>query len=331
MENSAVGLSNPVTTENNFRTDVIEGLSSPEKHLKSKYFYDTRGDELFQQIMALPEYYLTRCELEILSAYKSEILDFIPSGAYFHLIDLGAGDAFKTKILLNFFQEKKATFTYVPIDISPNVVNSLLTDQELKTVVIEGICSDYYGAFEQLKSLPRKLILFLGSNIGNFSPNETRNFLKRLAWSLNENDRLIIGFDLQKDPEVILAAYNDKAGVTRDFNLNLLHRINRELGANFDTEQFEHRPVYDAKKGEALSYLVSKRPQAVTIPSADATFYFKKGEAIHTEISRKYSTEEIERLAEDCGFEVLQNLFDQKKYFTNSVWKIKTTDLTSKA
>ncbi len=306
-----------------FAKDVAEGLITNPKYLNSKYFYDKNGDELFRKIMKLPEYYLTGSELEILENNKEKFLQLMYSGEDFNLLDLGAGDALKTQVLLKYFVNQNVNFTYVPVDISQNAIQKV-TDhlsKEIPRLKIKGFSEEYLQAIESLSDQKRKIILFLGASIGNFSYSETINFLQQISSSIDKKDHLIIGFDLKKDPQVILEAYNDKAGVTKDFNLNLLHRINRELGADFDVNFFEHYPNYNAENGEARSALVSTKKQLVEIPALELSVRLKEGEHIHTEISRKYSLKEIQGLAEVTGFEIVENLMDSKKYFTDSIWR----------
>jgi uncharacterized SAM-dependent methyltransferase len=188
---------------------------------------------------------------------------------------------------------------------------------------VEAICKDYFQALHQLNETAdrRNVVLFLGSNIGNFSEIEAIDFLTNLGDNLNAEDLLLIGFDLKKDPEVILKAYNDKSGITRAFNMNLLERINRELGGNFDLEQFMHFPLYDPELGEARSYLISKKRQTVYIATLDKSFEFKSWEPIHVEISRKYDLETINRYAEKAGFKVIKNFFDHNNYYLDSLWE----------
>lgn len=306
-----------------FRKDVYTGMTSTRKFLPSKYFYDKRGDELFQEIMKLPEYYLTNAETEILEKNKERILSFIDPESHFDLIDLGAGDALKTRILLEYFQDHNVEFTYVPVDISKDAIKNLTAkfqkqNPELK---VEGLSAEYIPALESLQTYKKKFILFLGASIGNFSFVETVDFLRDIYTTMHPGDLLLTGFDLKKDPETILAAYNDQTGITREFNYNLLHRINRELGANFNISRFEHAPAYNKETGEATSSLVSLIEQEVDIPALNLKVHFRKGEPIHTEISRKYSLPEISELAIITGFELVENLFDERNYFTDSLWR----------
>jgi L-histidine Nalpha-methyltransferase len=306
-----------------FATDVLAGLSATPKKLSSKYFYDEVGDKLFQRIMNLDEYYLTRTEYEILSASKGTLLDIFSKGDVpFNVIEFGAGDGYKTKVLLKYFVEQGADFKYMPIDISGNVLQILeeALKKEIPDLNVIGIQNEYFKALDQLQQSPvRNVILFLGSNIGNFTGDEATEFLKGLYNSLKEGDILMIGFDLKKDPKVILNAYNDDEGVTRDFNLNLLNRINNELDGNFDIDKFKHHPIYNPLTGTTTSFLVSTEAQTVEI--MDAAIQFDAWEAIHMEISQKYDHKTILTLAKEAGFEIVDNLYDDKKYFVNSVWR----------
>ncbi|MEQ8245632.1 L-histidine N(alpha)-methyltransferase [Fulvivirga sp.] len=308
---------------NQFASDVLEGLSAQPKRLSSKYFYDQKGDELFQQIMALDEYYLTRTEYSILDQFKGQVLDqFKSDDKPFNLIEFGAGDGYKTKVLLRHFLEQKANFCYMPIDISSNVLEQLETSlkAELPALNVTPVCNHYFKALEELKEeKERNVILFLGSNIGNFTEEQANSFLKGLYDALKPDDILFIGFDLKKDPKVILDAYNDKQGVTAAFNFNLLDRINNELGGNFNTSQFRHYPVYNPMTGTTTSYLISEKEQTVEI--MDAAIHFKAWEPIHMEISQKYDQAMINGMAEKAGFEIIDAFTDDKKYFMNSVWR----------
>lgn len=309
-----------------FAHDVQVGLSSRPKRLPSKYFYDETGDRLFQEIMHMPAYYLTRLEYTILDQYKGELLClFNGKGDSFNLIEFGAGDGLKTKLLLQHFSEQKAPFRYIPIDISGHVLQVLVRDleQQLPDVTVEAVQRDYFQALSHLskKTPARNVVLFLGSNIGNFAEEEAIRFLTAMGENLNGGDLALIGFDLKKNPELILQAYNDPAGITRSFNLNLLARINKELEASFALDKFQHWPTYDPESGEARSYLVSTTAQQVSIGALKQTFQFKAWESIHVEISRKYDTATIRRYATKAGFIVKQLYYDQDQYYVNALWE----------
>jgi dimethylhistidine N-methyltransferase len=309
----------------NFAEDVRKGLSAELKYLPSKYFYDEQGSKLFQAIMKLEEYYPTRCEAEILSIHREEICRmFTADNSPFELVELGAGDGSKTRILLSCFNQSDSNLTYLPIDISPSILTELIhsVKQEFTNINTEAIAGEYFEVLSMLKryDTKRRILLFLGSTIGNFDHEGTIDFLQKLREQMNDNDMLMIGFDLQKHPRVISDAYNDRLGITREFNLNLLTRINRELNADFDPKSFEHYPVYDPSTGEARSYLISIADQNVSIGDI-GIFAFRQGEAIHTEVSRKYTLKGIEQLAERTGFSIVKNFTDSKCYFTDSLWK----------
>ena len=244
---------------------VQEGFSQTPKRLPSWLFYDETGDKIFQAIMRMPEYYLTACEYEILQMNKGLLLEqFREDGSPFHLIELGAGDGFKTELLLTYFQEKRAEFIYSPIDVSESVLQQLQQrlEKSVPGLTILPIIMRYDDALTSVAhDTLRKVFLFMGANIGNFLVNEATTFVKSIADVMQVDDQLLIGFDLKKDPRLIWAAYDDPHGITRDFNLNLLVRLNRELGANFQLDQFSHYPYYDPETGMTKSYLVSLREQ----------------------------------------------------------------------
>jgi len=311
-----------------FAEDVREGLSFEPKYLLSKYFYDVKGDDLFQQIMGLDAYYLTNSELEIFNDQKDKILSyFSKDNEVFDLIEFGSGDGYKTKILLEHFNKNKVEFNYLPVDISCSVLNTLTENlkKNLPDLNIHPICDDYFHALEELNKVDfnKKVILFLGSNIGNFRGDDAIPFLKHLHADMRENDQLFVGFDLKKDPQVILDAYNDTKGITSEFNYNLLDRINRELGGNFDRNKFSHYPTYNPITGETKSYLVSLDNQTIFVEGLGQSFSFEKWEPIFMEISQKYNLHDIEHLANHSGFKVEKNFFDTKKYFADSLWILK--------
>ncbi len=311
-----------------FAEDVRTGLSSNPKYLQSKYFYNEAGDKLFQQIMDVEEYYLTISEYDIFDRQKSELLKhFSPDGQRFELIEFGAGDGLKTKILIEYFLKQEVDFSYIPVDISSNVLNELSSTLTVSfpSLKIHPVCDDYFHTLEELNQVDfdKKVILFLGSNIGNFRGDHAIPFLRHLAAEMTSHDKLLIGFDLKKDPEIILRAYNDRQGITRDFNLNLLVRINEELDADFDLSKFKHYPTYNPQTGETISYLVSLETHQVKIKALNQTFNFDEWEPVFMEVSQKYSLKDIERLAINSGFRVEMNFFDTRNYFADSLWTLK--------
>jgi dimethylhistidine N-methyltransferase len=317
----------PQNALSQFASDVAAGLSSDPKQLSSKYFYDDEGSRIFQQIMKLPEYYPTRCETEIFTTQTTEIFGAFTLGQpAFDLIELGAGDGAKTAILVEHFLAQKADFTYMPIDISAEALRSVKENFSAKfsMLKIQEKEGEYFRVLETLKETDpqrARVILFLGSNIGNFRKNEGIEFFRKLARAITPQDSVFIGFDLQKDPGVILRAYDDAAGVTAEFNLNLLHRINRELDADFVVESFSHYATYHPIECAARSYLISREKQTVNIRAIGRSFEFEQWEPIYMEISQKYSLKMIAEMAAQSGFRVAQNFFDSKGYYLNSLWK----------
>ncbi|HQZ83535.1 MAG TPA: L-histidine N(alpha)-methyltransferase [Pyrinomonadaceae bacterium] len=307
-----------------FERDVIAGLSMTPKRLSSRYFYDDEGSRLFQEIMTLPEYYLTDCETEIFTEQTDAIIDgFLAEGTNIDIVELGAGDGSKTAILLKSLLERDASTRYSPIDISEEAIGELVANfrDELPELTIEPHVGDYFAILDSLRKTAdrRKIILFLGSNIGNFRADAAKGFFGSLRAVMNDNDLLFIGFDLQKDPRVIHRAYDDPEGVTARFNLNLLERINRELGGNFVKENFLHYANYRPIEGAARSYLISREKQTVEI--AGQRFDFERWEPIYMEISQKYSIQMIEDFAREAGFRILKNFFDSREYYCDSLWR----------
>ncbi len=305
--------------------DTLKGLTSKSKFLLSKYFYDDKGSSIFQDIMQMPEYYLTDCEFEIFNTHKKQIASlFMQGDEVFDLIELGSGDGLKTKVLLQYLVENAADFNYIPIDISHkanmDLVKSLKKDLPLLNV--NAKTGDYFQEIKKLNgsSRSRKIFLFLGSNIGNFSDVEMDVFFNKLSKLCQENDKLLVGFDLKKSPDVILQAYDDPHGHTKRFNLNHLLRLNRELGAAFIPENFEHLAEYDPQTGAAKSFLVSRVKQSVHIQALEQSISFEKGECIFMERSRKFDQNTIEKIANEHGFRVEYQFKDKRNYFVNSLW-----------
>lgn len=326
QEKTPSTLTTPPTPRNSFLEDVVEGLSNTPKRLGSKYFYDAEGDRIFQQIMRCPEYYLTRSEEEIIRSEAVRLAGlFAKQDKSFDLVELGAGDATKSAHLLRAVYQAGYDCRYYPIDISASVIRGLeqRLPQEIPGLVMQGLNGEYMPMLEECyrQSGRRKVIMFMGANIGNMRTQEARTFLAELHRRMTPGDLLLIGFDLIKSPQKILAAYNDAAGLTRDFNLNLLTRINRELDADFDRTQFYHYPTYDPDTGTCKSYLVSRRGQDVEIGKAGKMFSFAEGETVHTEISQKYSASQVEGLAMDASLVPLQNFFDSQSLFLVSLWQ----------
>ncbi len=307
-----------------FAEDVLAGLRQTPKNLHAKYFYDKDGDALFQQIMACPEYYLTRCELEIFQTQTDRLADIISASQQeFNLIELGAGDATKSQYLLDTLVQRPIPFTYMPIDISGNILSVLgqrLGEElpDLDVLPLEGEYLDMLR-FAVEHSPRRNVVLFLGSNIGNMNAGEALGFCRELRSVLHPGDLALIGFDLKKHPQIILDAYDDRAGITAKFNLNLLKRINRELEADFDLRQFEHYQMYDPDTGACKSYLVSLQDQTVSIGAHRMAF--ARDETIFMEVSQKYTPEEIKQMGSEAGFRPIGHLTDSKGWFADVFWE----------
>ncbi|MDO6819888.1 L-histidine N(alpha)-methyltransferase [Zobellia sp. 1_MG-2023] len=314
--------------ETQFEEDVHTGLTDFPKHLSSKYFYDEKGDKLFQDIMNMPEYYLTQKEFDILANHTQEIAELFASGIpKFKLIELGAGDGKKTKILLKHLSENNYDFKYQPIDISQNVLNGLEQSlkKELPNVVVEPQQGTYFEALKKINSKngTKKVILFLGSNLGNLLHEQAIDFLKSVQELMQKDDLFFIGFDMKKNPQTILDAYNDQAGITAAFNKNVLARINTELGGNFDLDKFLHWEVYDPETGTAKSYLVAKEAQSVSIEKLDVLIDFEQWETIHTEISQKYDDKVVAWLAKEAGLKIETEFCDAENHYKNFVLRKK--------
>lgn len=309
---------------NQFQEDVAEGLASAPKKISSKYFYDKIGDALFVKIMQMPEYYLTRAEHEIFKDQTQNIINSLglQKDQYFELVELGAGDGTKTKELLRVLQKENYDFDYFPVDISDNALSQLkdALSEELPELKVKKMQGDYFEVLASLKdSKHPKVVLFLGSNIGNLDDELAAKFIYQLGSNLKKDDKLFLGVDLIKPVEIVLPAYNDSAGITSAFNLNLLERMNRELDADFNVDSFRHVPEYEEEEGIARSAIESAVEQHVTIKKIGKTYHFKKGERIHTEISRKYNDEIIRKIIANTDFELTDKLTDSKKYFADYV------------
>ena len=309
-----------------FEREVRQGLTDFPKHLSSKYFYDQVGDKLFQDIMAMPEYYLTDAEFSILEHHKADITAlFSGSSESFNLIELGAGDGKKTKILLKELSNQNVDFTYLPIDISQNALDQLTEtiENELPTVRTKSLQGTYFETLSTFNEFnyAKKVILFLGSNIGNLLHKQAIDFLRSVQEIMLEDDLLFLGVDQKKHPQKILDAYNDASGITATFNKNILVRINNELGGNFNPDHFLHWEVYDPETGTAKSYLVSKEEQEVSIKKLGLTVSFKPWETIHTEISQKYDDDIMRWLAQEAGLSIKTEFSDAENQFKNYVLK----------
>jgi dimethylhistidine N-methyltransferase len=295
-----------------FAGDVIDDLSQHPKRLSPKYFYDATGSELFEQITLLPEYYPTRTELGILRDRAGEIAAIIPEGAA--LVEFGAGATTKVRLLL----EQCAFGAYVPVDISGDFVKAQADAlrQDFPALSVYPVAADFTAPFalpDAVKAMP-KVGFFPGSTLGNFEPHEACAFLRSAREILGEGARMVIGVDLEKDERVLYHAYNDAAGVTARFNLNVMVRINRELGGNFDTNAFMHRAIYNRDRHRIEMHLIAKKAQTVRV--LGRSFSFRAGESIHTESSYKYSLERFKALAQGSGWTPRESWTDAAAMFS---------------
>jgi dimethylhistidine N-methyltransferase len=298
--------------DRSFAQDVIAGLSQQPKKLSPKYFYDEAGSKLFEQITLLPEYYPTRTELRILRDRGTEIAQAIPANAA--LVEFGAGATTKVRLLL-----KQCAFSaYVPVDISGDFLNGQASElrQDFPDLAVYPVTADFTKPFDlpsEIRDVP-KVGFFPGSTIGNFDPHEACAFLRSARAILGDGATLIVGVDLEKDERVLHDAYNDAAGVTGQFNLNVLARINRELGGNLDLDGFKHRAIYNRERHRIEMHLISRKPQTVRV--LDHTATFRTGETIHTESSYKYSIERFTALARGSGWTPRASWTDPDKMFS---------------
>ena len=314
---------------NAFASDVRAGLSTRPKALSPKYFYDELGSRLFEAICWLPEYYLTRAEGEILRTHSAEIVSSI--GGPVRLLELGSGSAEKTRFLIEALLSKQPQLHYLPVDISDSSLE--LSSQRLLRLYpglrITGFAADYFTALQALATrVPvdpdcRTVALFLGSNIGNFGRDETREFLRAVRKLLRPDDALLLGADLKKAASILIPAYDDALGVTAAFNLNLLSRINRELDGNFNVKRFRHQATYNEDLGRIEIRLVSLEPQVVNISSLDLRIEFDEGETIRTENSYKFDLEQLSVIAADTGFALAKTWFDRDHLFSFNLFVAK--------
>ncbi len=297
-----------------FRQEALSGLKSNPKTIPSKFFYDAHGSELFEAICELDEYYLTRMELAIMEEHAAEMAGRL--GPRCLVVEFGSGSSVKTRILL---EHSDRPAGYVPIDISRDhlLASAAELQRAFPSLEILPVCADYSddltlpcptGRFDRI------VVYFPGSTIGNFQPSEAREFLERMGKVSGQGGAVLIGIDLEKDPPILEAAYDDAEGITADFNKNLLRRMNRELGANFCLNAFEHEAVYDESKARIEMYLVSTRDQDVTI--GGEAIHFLRGERVCTELSHKYSLERFASLAGASGLRVEKAWTDSQRFFS---------------
>ena len=299
-----------------FAEEIRSSLQEPKKSISPKFFYDENGSKLFDEICTLPEYYPYNSETEILQSIEKKLLPYLSNE--FHLVELGSGSSVKTRLLIDVLFKSQKHLQYFPIDISEILdqsAKSLCMDYE--NLKVTGVVDTYEKGLDFIEHYDDKpnLITFLGSSFGNLDQNEGMKFLQRINTLMKSDDLFLIGLDLKKDHEILHNAYNDSQKTTAKFNLNVLKRINEELGADFNLENIEHHAVYDDQKGRIEMYLRSLSEQSITIPKSDLSITLSKDELIHTENSHKFSISQIESFLKESNFEKLEMWFDSRKYF----------------
>jgi dimethylhistidine N-methyltransferase len=307
-----------------FAHDVLIGLTAERKFLSPKYFYDQIGSKLFVQITQTDEYYPTRTEKSIFHANSASIVDKCENVNW--LVELGSGSSEKTDSLLCEFHKKRKTFNYIPIDVSDIIIDSgKKLIEKYDRLSVTGILSDYERGLSLVSNVENgaKLVLFLGSSIGNFEPVEIEAFLTMTRQTLGDADFILIGFDLVKDREILHAAYNDAQGINEAFNHNILMRINRELDGNFDINKFEHKAFFNEKHSRIEMHLISTENQTVTIGALETKIYFKNNETIHTENSHKFTPEMILSYAKSTKLVMVETWTDPKDYFALCLFRKK--------
>jgi len=303
--------------EKTFAEEISSSLTADLKFISPKFFYDKKGSELFEKICSLPEYYPTRTEVSILKKLQNELPSYLDDS--FRLVELGSGSSIKTRLILDIFTKLQKTVDYFPIDISEILTESSeLLLQDYDDLHITGIIDTYEGGLEFLKHYDDKnnLIIFLGSSFGNFSPTGGYHFLKKIHSTMKSGDLFLIGLDLVKEKNILESAYDDSQGVTAEFNLNVLSRINDELDADFNLKNFEHHSIYHEQEQRIEMYLKSLKKQSVIISKSNLSLNLEKNELIHTEYSHKYRLSQIHNLLDDVGFELKHTWLDEKKHFS---------------
>jgi len=308
-------------TQQNLK-EVLEGLKKSSKTISSKFFYDSKGSELFQKITQLDEYYLTRCEREILQSIGPSLQKHLGGDAV-ELIEIGPGDGSKGRLILSQLLSNPKQIEYFGIDICDHALGELKNEFSKLPQKIEPqlVLGDYlkFSNLPLVKNNKRKVVCFFGSSIGNLSHTESTSFIQEVSQVLADGDCFLIGFDLKKDHDIMSKAYNDSLGITRDFNLNLLTRFNREFGSNFDLSKYKHLEYYDEPLGAMVSYLISTSDQIVSI--GDENIKFRAGEKIHTESSYKYNEKDIQKLISNSDLVIADQFLDSKKYFNCILFK----------
>ncbi len=309
-------LTNVSESHESFLEEIIFGLTRIPKYIHPKFFYNKKGSQLFDKICELPEYYLTRVETKILEKIRNQFSKYLQG--IDRLVELGSGSSIKTRAILNILTKTQKEVVYFPIDIS-DIMESIAEqiEKEYNNLHVIPIKASYEKGLELSRKLVpgKKLFIFLGSSIGNFTTEHRRIFLKKIYDSMNKDELLLIGFDLVKDPIILNAAYNDVQGITAQFNLNVLERINENAGANFDLSKFEHVAFFNPNESRIEMYLKSKISQKVLLSKTNQMISFEKNEAVLTEYSYKFTISDIKRIAKVIPFKMLKIWKDENSYF----------------
>ncbi len=304
------------TSTATFAEEIRNTLQFSKKSISPKFFYDESGSKIFDEICMLPEYYPYTAETEILEKIERKLLPYLSEE--FHLVELGSGSSVKTRLLINVLLKSQKHLQYFPIDISEILDHSAKNlCKDYTNLTITGIVDTFENGLDFIENFDNKpnLITFLGSSFGNFEKSDGKIFLKKISSLMKSSDLFLIGLDLKKDQKIIHDAYNDSQNTTAKFNLNVLKRINSELGGNFNLDKFDHHAIYNEEKGRIEMYLRSLSEQSVVIPKSDLLINLSKDELIHTENSHKFSLNQIESLLQDSNFEKLEMWFDSRNYF----------------
>jgi L-histidine Nalpha-methyltransferase len=305
-----------------FAQDAARGLTAPQKWLPPKYFYDARGSQLYEQICELPEYYPYRAERDIFITYAAEIHAEIGRLA---LVEFGSGNAAKTRHLLTAYEQADTPFVYCPVDISDSMLEATSAQllEEYRHLTVQAMHADFAGHPEVVRAfqVEKKALAFFGSSLGNFTQEESATFLSRSALIMGPEDVFLLGIDLKKSPDILVPAYDDAQGVTAAFNLNVLYRINRELGGQFDVQSFEHMALYNDEQGRIEMHLRSRKAQYIPITKIDQVVSFQTGETIHTENSCKYTVDEVRALGDQANLDLCRTWFDRQRYFLLALFR----------
>ncbi len=313
----------PAVLTSSIADDIWEGLSACPKNLPPKLFYDAEGSRLFEEITETAEYYPTRTERAILQQYAGEIVR--AAGTNLTLIELGAGSASKTRTLIAAMLRRQLRLEFHPVDVSSAALQAAVKslNGDFPRLHVRPIVADYSQGLPQLRGLPGpKLVLFIGSTIGNFEPQDAAQFLQRVRESLQPGDALLLGFDLVKDAQILHDAYNDRQGVTACFNRNMLARVNRELGGEFDLGAFEHVAFWNQEMSRIEMHLESLLDQTVAVRDLEQSFHFSAGERIHTENSYKFTAQSIQCLLNQCALTLEKKWVDAKEWFAVALARV---------